>query len=206
MGNVQTMLDIVEGISFQSSPLDLFILLARYKFAARLIDQNDDVLDAGCGHGLGSVMLAKFCRSVTAVDIDPELIEDCQVKYAGVKNLHFETADLKRLDSLGRKYDAIVCMDVIEHFPQKEGREILKKFSGLLDERGLLVVGTPNVRSAEFASERRKQTHEFEYDYETFRDLLKETFGRAMVFSSTDEVVSTGFSEMAWYFLGVCVR
>ena len=136
MGNVQPMLDIVEGISFQSSPLDLFILLARYKFAARLIDRNDNVLDAGCGHGLGSVMLAKFCRSVTAVDIDPELIEDCRSKYAGVKNLHFETADLKRLSLLSRKYDAIVCMDVIEHFSQEEGREIIKEFSGLLDERG----------------------------------------------------------------------
>jgi hypothetical protein len=35
---------------------------------------------------------------------------------------------------------------------------------------------------------------------------MKNVFGRAIIFSMTDESVGTGFSELAWYFIGVAVR
>ena len=36
-GSIREILDNVEGIVFNESPLDFFILLARYKFAIRFI-------------------------------------------------------------------------------------------------------------------------------------------------------------------------
>ena len=44
---VKRLMDAVEGITYREIPLDFFTLLARYKFAARLISPTDSVLDAG---------------------------------------------------------------------------------------------------------------------------------------------------------------
>ncbi len=67
-GNIKSLLNEAEGISFQESPLDFFILLARYKFAAKLLKKTDTVADIGCGHGLGSIFLSKFAKQVTGVN------------------------------------------------------------------------------------------------------------------------------------------
>lgn len=205
-GEVKPILTKVEGINFQQNPLDFFILLARYKFAGRLIDHSDHVLDAGCGHGLGSVMLSSFVRHVTGVDLDADLIDYCYENYQTIPNLAFEVADLKDLSSLAGKFDTVVCMDVIEHFTKEDGSTVIQNLTNALNERGMLIIGTPNVRSQEFASQRRKMTHPYEYDYITFKSLLSDFFRRTMIFSMTDEVVSTGFSQLAWYFMGVCVK
>jgi len=205
-GQIRPLLDIVEGITYRQDPLDFFILLARYKFAARLLEPSDTVLEIGCGHGLGSVMLSKFARAVTGVDIDSRLVEYCRETYRGIKNLTFEVADARQLTPLGQRFDTVVCLDVIEHFNQEEGQVVIQSLVRVLNERGMLIIGTPNVRSQEFASQRRKSTHLFEYDYGTFKALLSRAFRRALVFSMTDEVVSTGFSQLAWYFMGVCIK
>ena len=205
-GEVKPILNHVEGISFQENPLDIFILLARYKFAARLIDLDDSVLDAGCGLGLGSVMLSKFSRSVTGVDVDGELISYCRKAYGEHGNLNFEIGDLKDRSSMKGCFDSIVCMDVIEHFSKEDGAAVVESMANVLTKRGMLIIGTPNVRSQEFASARRKSTHLFEYDYAAFRELLSGHFPRVLIFSMTDELVSTGFSQLAWYFIGVCFK
>lgn len=205
-GEIKPMLTSVEGISFQQDPLDFFILLARYKFAAKLIDPGDAVLDAGCGHGLGAVMLSKFAHTVTGVDLDGELVEYCRQTYREIPNLTFEAADIRDLFSLARQFDSIVCMDVIEHLSEEEGYLAVRSMAGLLSDRGMLIIGTPNIRSREFASQRRKATHLFEYDYAGFKRLLSGFFRRALIFSMTDEVASTSFSQLAWYFVGVCVK
>lgn len=204
-GALKPMLNAVEGISFQESPLDFFILLARYKFAARLLDRSDSVLDAGCGHGLGSVMLSKFARQVTGVDADRELVDHARQAYSA-GNLEFAVADIRKLSTLRRTFDSVVCLDVIEHFPEDEGPLVVESLLGALNDRGMAIIGTPNRRSNEFASTRRKLSHPYEYDYASMKALLSPRFRRAMIFSMTDEVVSTGFSEMAWYFMAVCVR
>ena len=205
-GNIKELVNESEGISFQESPLDFFILLARYKFAARILDGNDTALDAGCGHGLGSVMLSKFARSVTGLDADQELVKHCQDTYGHLQNLSFIQGDLRDLSGLKGQFDTVVCLDVIEHFAAEDAHVVLDNLSSALTSRGMLVIGTPNARSQEFGSDRRKQTHAFEYDYPTFREMLGARFKRFIVFSMTDELVGTGFSELAWYFMGTCFK
>jgi len=73
-GDPKKMLSFEEGISFRESPLDFFILLARYKFASRFIKKTHKVLDMGCGKGYGSVFLASCAKAVVGGDYDKELI------------------------------------------------------------------------------------------------------------------------------------
>ena len=204
-GAIRPHLTEAEGPTFRDNPLDFLILLARYKFAARLVDKADRVLDAGCGHGLGTVFLRPFCRTAVGVDADGELIAHCRESYGDLDRVSFEVADVRDLPH-GEPYDAVVSMDVIEHLSVADGRRMLESIHRETRPGGLVVVGTPNARSAEFASARRRATHEHEYGFGEFKQTLQDVFGRAMVFSMTDETVGTGFGELAWYLMGVCVR
>jgi hypothetical protein len=52
----------------------------------------------------------------------------------------------KSLDPVSRKYDAVLCLDVIEHLPLVEGLDLLQKMTALLTPGGVLVLQTPNAR------------------------------------------------------------
>lgn len=205
-GELKPLLDHLEGITFRDSPLDFFILLARYKFAGRLLRKTDHVLDAGCGHGLGSVMLASFASKVTGADFDAELVAHCNKEFADNPRLDFVQADLRDLSAHPAKYDAIVCMDVIEHFSLETAGQVLQSLVSVLNPNGILIMGTPNAQSGDFASERRKLSHPHEFDHAGFDALLRTQFERPLIFSMTDETVSTAFPKLAWYFMAVCQR
>jgi len=206
------MLSDIEGISYKENPLDFFIMLARYKFVARLLDKGMSVLEVGCGHGIGSLFLSKFCNLLCATDIDAELVKYCETAYSTKDNskiFYFKKLDiLKNIDlkEWPVQFDAVVLLDVIEHFTKADAEIAVKNAEHFLKDGGFAIIGTPNKNSAEFASDRRKKTHLFEYDIANFKDLLKKSFRRAFVFSMTDENISTGFSEMAWYFMALCLK
>lgn len=77
-------------------------------------------LDAGCGTGLFSVRLAQRGFRVTAVDIAPQMIVAAaqQATQAGVRDrIRFVTGDLEAVDG---SYDAVVCFDVLIHYPRRD--------------------------------------------------------------------------------------
>lgn len=204
-GDVKPMLSHVEGISFRSSPLDFFILLARYKFACRMIKKSDRVLDAGCGHGHGTMFLSKFAGAVVGADYDADLIKATAADYKDVPNVSFTTLDLLKPDHKDT-YDVVVSMDVIEHFEAGQVDTVAGTYASLVKDGGFAVIGTPNVASAPYASQRRKETHLHEFEPAEFETLLSRHFRRVFLFSMTDEVVSQSFPKMAWYLMALCVK
>lgn len=54
------------------------------------------------------------------------------------------------LDEVTDGYDAILCLDVIEHLPLDAGLDLLARLVGLLNLGGTLIVQTPNARCARF--------------------------------------------------------
>lgn len=205
-GELKEMLGHVEGISFRESPLDFFILLARYKFAARLLHKTEHVLDAGCGHGHGSAFLSKFAGSVTGADFDADLVANAAKSYSDIPNLNFRTIDLLNLKSDLGTYDAVVSMDVIEHFTADQVDTVASNYSKLTKEGGFAAIGTPNIASQPYASKRRRDTHLHEFEPDEFEKLLAKHFRKVFLFSMTDEVVSLSFPKMAWYLMALCVK
>lgn len=205
-GQVKSILSVTEGISFLENPLDFFILLARYKFAARFIKKTDHVLDAGCGHGHGSIFLRQFGAKVTGSDFDSELVRKRQQEYKDVSNINFTELNLLDVSNHKTQYDVVVSMDVIEHFSKSDTEIVAKNYAALTKDTGFAVIGTPNIASAPYASARRKALHIHEFTPQEFEELLSRNFKRVFLFSMTDEVVSTGFSKMAWYLMALCVK
>lgn len=90
--------------------------VARYEWAAQKITPNAKVLDAGCGIGYGSRILADAGHSVKAFDADFEAIEYAHKHYEN------DRAEFIQLDAyefnpegLPAGTDAAVCFEVIEH-------------------------------------------------------------------------------------------
>ncbi|KAF3449964.1 hypothetical protein FNV43_RR06043 [Rhamnella rubrinervis] len=80
------------------------------------------VCDAGCGTGCLSIPLAKEGAIVSASDISAAMVAEAQAKakeqLAGKDVMpKFEVRDLESLDG---KYDTVICLDVLIHYPQRE--------------------------------------------------------------------------------------
>ena len=206
-GSIRNILDNVEGIVFNENPLDFFIILARYKFGTRFIKKTHKVIDVGCGHGLGSVFLSKYANSIIGADLDKDLVNKNNSNYKNIKNLQFKHFDLlKPSKSFFNKFDVVISMDVIEHFNKRKMGTVVDSYYNLLNSDGFAIIGTPNIASRPYASQRRIDTHEFEFTRDEFEKTLLKKFKNVFIFSMTDEVVSTSFPNMAWYFVAICTK
>jgi magnesium-protoporphyrin O-methyltransferase len=96
------------------------------------------VLDAGCGTGLFSIALARRGFDVHAVDIAPQMVgaAERQAAAAGVHTqIDFSVGDLEAIDGT---YDAVVCFDVLIHYPQASFAQLCARLARL--SRGPLLL------------------------------------------------------------------
>lgn len=206
-GSVKPFIELHEGFTYHDSPIDFYFILSRYKFAAKMLSKKNNVIDIGAGHGFGSVLLSKFVQNLLSVDIDKDLIEYSKQTHSKCNNLNFELFDLLSYDKkYVEKFDGLCSLDVIEHFEKDQIEYVVSQYHNLLKDNGIAVIGTPNIASRPFASQRRIDSHPFEFDYDTFYNSLNKKFSNVIVFSMTDETVSTSFSKLAWYFMAVCIK
>jgi 2-polyprenyl-3-methyl-5-hydroxy-6-metoxy-1,4-benzoquinol methylase len=107
------------------------------------------VLDVGCGIGYSSFCMTQWRagRQVHGVDIGHENIAAAQKLFAA-PGLRFTACDL--LDYTGtEQYDAIVMMDVFEHFPLEHRARVYQVLSRLLAPRASILITVPSVLQQE---------------------------------------------------------
>lgn len=107
--------------------------------------KGSEVLDAGCGTGEKSLLLAHMGARVTAVDICPSQVERARalaVKYG--QNIDFHVADVTRLN-LNRKFDGIICSGVLHH--TSDPHEGFRRLCSHLRPGGRILVGLYNAYS-----------------------------------------------------------
>jgi len=115
----------------------------RYRFAAGLIPDGASVLDAACGVGYGSWMMAQLARpaEIIAVDISEDAIGYAQRHYAHPL-VAFLRDDLLAADLGVERFDLIVSFETLEHIA--EDRAFLARLQRALAPSGALVISTPN--------------------------------------------------------------
>lgn len=200
-----------------SDPKCFGFVLARYKFAAKMLARKKSILEVGCGEGVGAMMLACETRArVVGIDFDQQ-----QIDYAS-RNLQqpfdrFRPQDKGRLayrchdfvsgtDDLGR-FDGLVSVDVIEHVPAGDEEDrFLSRCRDLLADDGVAILGTPNDFASAYASERSQIGHINLFTPDRYVETLERYFSNVFLMSMNDEVVHTGFNKMAHYLMAVCVK
>lgn len=109
----------------------------RYAWAARRL-AGLNVVDAGCGIGYGSAMLAQADCKVRAFDGSEETIQFAKQHFNHDARIEYGVGDLRDV-SFPVGYDAVVCFEALEHLSQPE--RALRRFHGMAPR---LVVSVPN--------------------------------------------------------------
>jgi 2-polyprenyl-6-hydroxyphenyl methylase/3-demethylubiquinone-9 3-methyltransferase len=101
------------------------------------------LLDIGCGGGLICEPLARLGGRVTGLDPGNENIEAARQHAAGqglaIEYIHATVEDLQ---TQGRTFDAVSCLEVVEHVPDVGA--FLKSCAGLVRPGGLMLLSTIN--------------------------------------------------------------
>jgi 2-polyprenyl-3-methyl-5-hydroxy-6-metoxy-1,4-benzoquinol methylase len=144
---------------------------------ARELARDRDVLDAGCGEGFGTILLAETARSVTGIDYAAAPIAVAGAAYRERSNLAFRQLDVRTLPELGRRFDLITNFQVIEHLTDPE--TFLAAVGGALTDDGTLMITTPN----RLMSVSENPVHVHEYTAAELRELLSRVFSRVTLAS-----------------------
>lgn len=100
--------------------------------------------DAGCGVGSLSLPLAELgAGSIAASDLSEAMVSEASRRAAAAgipaERLRFSASDL---ESLGGRYDTVICLDVFIHYPQAAAEAMVRHLAGLA-ERHLIVSFAP---------------------------------------------------------------
>ena len=214
----QAALDIadVDGVSrlglmtnqvWHDDPRRLAILLARYKFVAKMLSGAADVMEVGCADAFGTRIVQQEVGHVTAIDFDPVFIADVEARRTPAWPLTTSVHDMLSGPFPGEtpgRFDGIYSLDVVEHIDQKDEGVFVGNLAGSLTDEGTLIVGSPSLASQAYASPASKEGHINCKTAEDLKALLKAHFANVFVFSMNDEVVHTGFYQMAHYYFALC--
>lgn len=109
------------------------------------IAEGSKVLDVACGTGvLIPDYLARNVKSVTAIDISPEMIRIASDKFEN-NNVRFICADAESAE-VGSGYNAIVVYNAFPHF--SDGARLIHHLSTLLAPGGTLTIAHGMSRAA----------------------------------------------------------
>lgn len=108
-----------------------------HALAADFVRSEDVVLDAGCGHGEISGILAQYAAHVTGVDYDADMIELARARFP---ECQFEAADLQQWRRPAA-FDVIFHCHTLEHVPDPVGT--LRNLVASLKPDGRLIVEVP---------------------------------------------------------------
>jgi len=158
--------------------------VARYVWARQFVRPGDRVLDAACGLGYGSAILADatLADSVVGVDVDEDAIRYATDQYArDRRRLNFETRDLSTVSDWSRaSFDVIVSFETLEHLTAPA--KFLAECQRLLTPGGRLICSVPNECAEDDCADSRPQhLHIFT------RALLEQLCGK---FLSIEQVCS----------------
>jgi 2-polyprenyl-3-methyl-5-hydroxy-6-metoxy-1,4-benzoquinol methylase len=131
------------------------------------------VLDAACGEGYGSGLLARVATSVIGIDVGAAAIEHARARYAA-PNVNFMPASVTALPLADAAVDLIVSFETIEHLAEQ--REMLAEFRRVLAHDGHLLISSPNRPVYNEDGVKENEFHVKELDRDELKALLDPLF------------------------------
>lgn len=185
---------------WQNDPKLVGIVLARYKFVAKMLEGKGWVLEVGCGEGIGARVVRQAVSCVVGIDIDAEAIAEAQAAMMPEWPIGFIADDFMTSYSHLATYDAVYSLDVFEHIADEA--LFLRR---MRTAAPVAIIGTPSKESQVYASATSRAGHVNCKSGPELKAAMLEHWQHVFIFSMSDEVVHTGFQPMAHYLLAIGV-
>ncbi|MGH9582310.1 MAG: methyltransferase domain-containing protein [Bryobacteraceae bacterium] len=193
--------------------------ISRYRFAA-VFAAGKRVLDAGCGTGYGTAILAAVAKETAGFDISREAIEYASSHYPEAR---FLAGSAEAFPAGDGSADLVTAFEIIEHLTG--WGKLVEEAHRVLAPGGMFLVSTPN--KVDYAEARKgsgpNPFHVYEFELAAFKDVLAGVFPfvrilgqnqqEAIVFAG-EQAESAGLAfvadaprlEAAQFFLAVCAK
>ena len=120
---------------------DLFVAHESIYAWVAALARGARVLDAGCGTGYGSALLAEGgARRVVGVDIDRRTIRYARRRHPSIE---FRVGDIERLDLPPDSFDLVVASNAAEHL--HDPARFVRGMREVLSADGTLIVAVPPI-------------------------------------------------------------
>ena len=154
------------------------------------IVRGKTVLDAACGEGYGSHLMAEYAQRVTGLDISEEAVKWAGERYRDRSNLKFVTGDVTSLPFGDKSFDIVISFETIEHISEQQQQAFLQEIRRVLKEDGCLLMSTPNRTVYSDRYGYRNEFHVKEFYVPEFVEFLKQEFKNVTLFHQYYEVAS----------------
>ncbi len=150
---------------------------------------NQEILDAGCGNGEYSLALArKYSQSrINAVDFSESMcnLTKKRAQDFNLMNIDVSVQDINDLPFAEGRFDSVLCVDLLHHVPNTSIVETLLELARVMKRGGLLVIDFKNKNNLLIYLAHRKKSNSSYY-------LTNRTYSqmRQFLFSSGFEIVS----------------
>lgn len=213
----QEQLGLMAGHTWHEDPKRLLFTLARYKWVAKMLAGQRQVLEVGCGDGWASRIVRQHVERLTCVDMDEAFIANARKNVSTRWPIKFEVHDFvnETLPILppwdGRSspdvlsFTASYALDVLEHIHPDDESDFMTHVCQPLLGDGVLIIGMPSLESQVHASPLSREGHVNCKTQDGLRSLMQRWFKSVFMFGMNDEVVHTGFGSMCHYLLAVGV-
>lgn len=112
-------------------------LFYRAFYSSEIIQNNDLVLDIGCGDGFLTKKFFSFrAGHIDGIDIDPVAIQVAQKRF-GASNIKYHLLNAATSDFPLTKYNVIIWDGAIGHFSPEDSAKLLEKIARSLETNGI---------------------------------------------------------------------
>jgi O-antigen biosynthesis protein len=160
----------------------------RYHFAASFA-AGKAVIDAACGEGYGTALLARHAASATGIDVSAEAVAAARRRYGAMPNLKYLEGRCEALPVAAASADLLLSFETLEHL--ESPRALIAEARRVLRPGGLFMVSTPNKRIYTDRTGYHNPYHPSEMYEAEFLEALRERFGGVRLFGQRVDVYSS---------------
>ena len=199
-----TRLGLRANAAWHADPKRLGIVLARYKFVAKMLSGKSRVLEVGVGDAWASRVVKQEVTTLVGIDFDAVFVEDAMAGMEDPWKFECRVHDMMEGPVPGG-FDAAYALDVLEHIPEADEDRFIANIAGSVTAPGVVIVGMPSLESQPYASPGSKEGHVNCKTAPDLKRVMQRHFQEVFIFSMNDEVVHTGFHKLAHYLFALCV-
>ncbi|WP_240614673.1 class I SAM-dependent methyltransferase [Polaribacter filamentus] len=123
---------------YEDKFMNLDLYNTTYDIFCNLIEtEKPNILELGCGPGnITKYLISKKPDfNILGLDVSPNMIE---LANKNNPTANFEVMDVRFIEKIERKFDAIVCGFIIPYLSKKDRKELIENCAKLLTEKGIL--------------------------------------------------------------------